>query len=261
MTEMPAPARAALRIALAFFLTFVESLNSGSAASASPPASESSRPRLSVESHGLVLTVPDIAVVRVGVAGDANDEDSAMTSIATISQALIARCREFGVEAKDIGVSRIKVSPRYETPIAEEPPALGKQVGYTGSNTLTITVRDIPRIGVLLRELLKGGANVIEDIQFALTDDKLAAAKAEARAKALKAAQNYAQAAASAAGVKLGTLLSVGDPPSPDGDADLYVPPELEPEQEPVELGQPLRVEPGVIDIGDEILAVWEIGN
>jgi uncharacterized protein YggE len=99
---------------------------------------------------------------------------------------------------------------------------------------------------------------VVEGIEFALTDDKLSAARAEVRALALKAAQERAGVAALAAGVRLGKLVDVGRPPPPppaEGQADMGATPE------PTDLGPTLVVEPGVIEIHDVVRAVWALEN
>jgi len=211
--------------------------------------------RLEIDASSVVEVVPDLATLRVAVVANADEQDAALLANAKIAAGVIARARQSGVEAKDIDVDRIKVSPRYETLIVEGREERGRQIGgYAASNTMTLTIRDIPRAGTLIRELLKAGVNVIEDIQFRLSEDRMSAARAEVRAAALKSAQDHAEAAERAAGVKLGKLIGVGSPPPADGLADLGGPPE-----EPDDLGPTLVIEPGVIEVHDVVRVVWAL--
>jgi uncharacterized protein len=211
--------------------------------------------RLVVDASSVVEVVPDLATLRVTVVADADEQDAALLANARIAAGVIARARQSGVEAKDIDVGRIKVSPRYETLIVDGREERGRQIGgYAASNTMTLTIRDIPRAGTLIRDLLKAGVNVIEDIQFMLSEDKMSAARAEVRAAALKTAEDHAETAARAAGMKLGKLIGVGSPPSPDGLADIGGLPE-----EPDDLGPTLIIEPGVIEVHDTVRVVWAL--
>jgi uncharacterized protein YggE len=189
--------------------------------------------------------VSNLATVHLGVIADAADQDAALLANAKVEAGLIAKARQSGVEAKDIAVSHIKVSPRYETMFVDGYETRGRRLGgYTASSTMTVTIRDVPRTGTLIRDLFKEGANVVEDIQFALTEDKLSAARAEVRALALKAAEDRAALAALAAGVRLGKLISIGSPPPADGAADVGL---GAAPREPADLGPALVIEPGVI--------------
>jgi uncharacterized protein YggE len=82
----------------------------------------------------------------------------------------------------------------------------------------------------------------------------MSAACAKVRASALQTARDHADTAALAASVKLGRLVAVGDPPPP-GQADAG---DEEPEA-PSALGPPLAIEPGVIEVHDEIRVVWAL--
>jgi uncharacterized protein YggE len=201
-----------------------------------------------------VEIVPDLATLRLGVTAEADDRDAALLATSKLVTGIIAKARQSGVAAKDIDPGRTKASPRHETVIVDGRETRGRHIGYVASNALTVTIRDMSRAGILIRDLLKEGANVVEDIQFALTEERMSAARTEARASALRSAQGYAQVAAQAASVKLGSLISVGSPPPSDGAADLGGPPE-----EPADLGSVLVLEPGVIEVHDVVRATWAL--
>jgi uncharacterized protein YggE len=219
-----------------------------------PPANGKVASRLVVDAGGVVEIVPDLATIRLGVVADADDQDSALLANARIAGGVIARARQVGVDANDIDAGRIRVSPRHETVIVDGQETRGPRIGYAASTMMTVTVRDLPRGGALIRDLLKQGVNVIDDIQFALTENRMSAARTEARAAALQSAQRHAEVAARAAGVRLGRLISIGSPPPLDGAADLGASPE-----EPADVGPVLVLEPGVIEVHEVVRATWAL--
>ena len=89
---------------------------------------------------------------------------------------------------------------------------------------------------------------------FELTPDHLAAAHAEARAAAVALATRFAVRAAHTARARSATLASIGPPKPDDGEADL---PQRPPE--PRELGPPLKIEPGTIEIAERIRATFRL--
>jgi uncharacterized protein YggE len=210
--------------------------------------------QLVVDARSVMEAVPDIAIVRLAVIAGADDQDAALLANAEISARVIAKARRAGVEAKDLDVGRIAVSPRWETLVVDGREQRGRRIGYAASNSMTVTIRDIARAGVLIRDLLEEGASTIEDIRFTLTAERMSAARVKVRASALQTARDHAETAALAAGVRLGRLIALGDPPPP-GQADLGG---EEPEA-PSALGPPLVIEPGVIEVHDEVRVVWTL--
>ncbi len=118
---------------------------------------------------------------------------------------VIDALKKWGVDAKDIHTSNFSIWPidRYD-------PATGSPTGeknYAVDNTVYVTVRDLTKIGSLLDTLVQAGANTINSIQFDLAD-KTAAMK-EARAVAMKNAQEQAQELAGLANVSLMEITNI----------------------------------------------------
>lgn len=160
---------------------------------------------LSVTGTGQAFIKPDIAYIYVGVhtenptAADAVSENNAQTA------KVIDALKKWGVDAKDIHTSNFSIWPidRYD-------PATGSPTGeknYAVDNTVYVTVRDLTKIGSLLDTLVQAGANTINSIQFDLAD-KTAAMK-EARAVAMKNAQEQAQELAGLANVSLMEITNI----------------------------------------------------
>ncbi len=128
--------------------------------------------------------------------------------------ALFEALKAAGIAERDIQTSNFMVQPRYEYE-QNQPPKL---VGYDVTNAVTITVRDIAKLGGLLDQLVSAGSNQINGISLQISDPQKAAD--EARVAAVKDAGRKAQLYTSSLSVKLGPVLSVSEgvdyrPPGP----------------------------------------------
>ena len=161
---------------------------------------------VSVMGSGMAYLVPDIAYIYVGVhteessAADAVKENNAQT------QKVIEALRKFGIDSKDIRTTNFSIWPqeRYD-PLTGAPTG---QKTYAVDNTVYVTVRDLDKLGDLLDTVIAAGANTVNSIQFDVADKD--AALKQARADAVKDAEAKAQELASAAGLNLGEIQSIG---------------------------------------------------
>ena len=161
---------------------------------------------VSVTGAGSANLVPDIAYIYLGVhtekpsASEAVDENNAQT------QKMIEALKDFGIAAKDIRTTNFSIWPqeRYDqftgTPTGEKT--------YIVDNTVYVTVRDLDKLGDLLDTVVAAGANTVNSIQFDVAD-KSEALK-NARAEAVKNAEEQAKELTDVAGVKLGKIQSIG---------------------------------------------------
>ncbi len=104
----------------------------------------------------------------------------------------------------DVKTLSLQVWPRYDY-------RTGQSVlnGFEASNTFQFTVRDLRRIGAVTDAAVAGGATTVEGITYDTNDHT--AAGAQALAKAVKDAQVKARAMADAAGIRLGSVVSITD--------------------------------------------------
>jgi uncharacterized protein YggE len=103
----------------------------------------------------------------------------------------------------------------------------------------------------------RSGTNMIDRIDFKLDDERQANARAEARAAAIALAERLALRSAQAAGGSGVYLISVAEPPPPDGQADLS----LAQGTEPSDRGQVLIIEPGLIKISEKVRATFRLAR
>ena len=168
-------------------------------------SSVSSARTLNVNGVGQVFITPDIAYLYAGVHTEKPTAAEAVAANNAQTQQVIDALKEFGVEEKDIHTSSFSIWPidRYD-------PATGTPTGekyYSVDNTIYITARDLTKLGALLDTVIKAGANTINSVQFDLSD-KTAAMK-DARAAAVKNAQEQAQELAGLAGVNLVEITNI----------------------------------------------------
>jgi uncharacterized protein YggE len=132
----------------------------------------------------------------------AKDENS------QISSAVESALRLKGITDKDIETSRYSINPKYEY----DPDTRKSSItGYTVTNVLKVTTKDLNNVGDLIDAAVDAGANGFERIVFGLTDEKtkdvnaqvLLKASDEAKAKAISLAKNL--------NVRLGKLSSISE--------------------------------------------------
>lgn len=165
---------------------------------------------LTVSETGTVLHAPDTAFVTFGLetAGKSLAEAQKRNS-ATMSK-VMDRLRELQVDKERIQTSSFTVSAQYR-PLPNRPteasPATPEIIGYVVSNMVTVEIRSLDRVGIVIEEVLKAGANSFQGLQWGLREEqsvrlsalKQAAAKAREKASMLSETLH----------VKLARILSV----------------------------------------------------
>ncbi|MBI4322360.1 MAG: SIMPL domain-containing protein [Chloroflexi bacterium] len=159
---------------------------------------------ITVSGTGRVSVRPDVATVRVGVQTQAENAQQAQQANAQKMDAVVRTLKELGIPEKDIRTSSISLRPVYE---ARRDGSRERIVGYEASNTVTVRVTDLSKVGNVLDEVVKAGANVAGGIQFGLQDDS--ELRREALRKAVQDGEGKAEAIAGAMGRSLGPVESV----------------------------------------------------
>jgi len=171
-------------------------------------------PAISVTGEGTVSVPPDLAQVDAGVASDGKTaREASDASNAAMGKVLLA-LKGAGIEDKDYRTSRLSLQPLYAQnrtgSAVSGPPSV---VGYRASNRVSIKLRDVTRVASVIDLLVTAGANDIGNINFTVTQaSKLLD---EAREKAVADARRKAEIYAKAAGVTLGSPLSIAEEGAP----------------------------------------------
>ncbi|MCU1501412.1 MAG: hypothetical protein JWM12_766 [Ilumatobacteraceae bacterium] len=158
---------------------------------------------ITVSGEGNATVKPDTATVQLGVSVDRPTASAALDQANTSAAALIAALKQAGVAEDDITTAGLSIWPRYDN---------GSSVtGYTASNSVSVTVRDIDRTGPVIDAAAAAAGNDISvgGVSFSVDDPEqvMAAARADAIANAQKRAGEFA----TAAGVAVGAVLQISE--------------------------------------------------
>lgn len=148
-----------------------------------------------------IRVVPDEVVLRLGVetfdpalerASGANEADIA---------AVTAVARAQGVEDAQIQTDHLAIEPLVDNRRNSGQP-IYEVYGYRVRRTVVVTLRDLDRFDALLRDAIAAGATHVHGVTFQTTD--LRAHRDEARALAVDAAREKAEAMTERLGQRLG---------------------------------------------------------
>jgi uncharacterized protein YggE len=178
-------------------------------------ADEPQKPTISVTGTGKISAAPDTAEITVGVTNQGKTAREALSANNEAMARLLEIVKEHGVASKDVQTSNINISPQYSQP---RPPAPGRApdegfvpriVGYNVTNTVSITSRNLDKLGELLDAVVGGGANQMHGISFRVDEpEKLLD---QARKKAMADAKRKAEQLAGEAGVVLGPPMQISE--------------------------------------------------
>ncbi len=191
-----------LATALAFGMPMTSSATPQSSAAYAVPADGT---LLSVSASADAKRVPDVANISTGVVTQAPDANAAMRANAVQMDKVMVAIRAAGIAERDIQTSGINLNPQYNYR-DNAPPTI---TGYQASNTVSITVRDLGKLGKVLDTLVEQGANQVNGPSFEV--DKPDEAYDEARVGALKKAQARAKTYADALGLKVRRIVSISE--------------------------------------------------
>jgi len=164
------------------------------------------RPRtIDVTGTAEVKIAPDEAVLILSV--DSRDRDLAVAKSQHDAHVkkLIAAAQEFGIESKHIRTSELTMGPEY----SEE--RIPKFLGFLVSQTLVLELTDLKKYEGLMTRVLQAGVNRVQSVSFIVAD--ATTYRAEARAKAIRAAREKATAMAAELGQKIGRPYEIFETP------------------------------------------------
>ncbi len=159
---------------------------------------------MNVNGTGKAYLTPDIAYINIGVQTENKDASEAVASNNTQVTKVTAALKAAGVAEKDIQTTNFSIYPQPKYDDKGQPTG---EITYVVQNTVSVTVRDLTKIGDLLDAAVKAGANNIYGIQFDVLDKS--AALTLAREEAVKNAQVAANDLAKASGVTLGAIQTI----------------------------------------------------
>jgi uncharacterized protein YggE len=157
--------------------------------------------RITVSGTATLFVTPDRATIVLGVSKNAQTAAGALAAASDAMAKVIAALKAAGVADKDLQTTQISLETRTD--------AQNRPIGYTASEGVSVTVRDLTQVGTLIDKGVAAGANEVDGPTFersnqdAVYRHALAIAYAQARAKA--------QTLAAKAGVRLGRPTTINE--------------------------------------------------
>lgn len=200
-----------------------------------PPPHDGVVHGITVEGTGKAVGKPDVARANLGIEVRAPVVEQATEQANVRMQAVINALKAAGIAANDIRTTNFSVSYEQQPeppwpppqPLTEPSPTSRTQAPpaataaaapaappqpqtrgeYRVSNVVEVTIRDLPKVGDVLGQALRAGANNVWGVNYML--DEPAALEAKAREKAVADAKARAENLARLAGTRLGPVISI----------------------------------------------------
>ena len=159
-----------------------------------------------VSGAGTASATPDIAVLSLGVEGQARTVAEANAIAADAIAAVLAVLRGSGIDDEDMETQHFSIQPQYSF---DRNTGVQTLTGYRVTNSLVVTLRDLDAVGSIIDAAAAAGGDAtrINSIGFRVEDG--VALEAEARQLALEDAVAKADLFAEATGVSRGKLVFI----------------------------------------------------
>lgn len=201
--------RSGLLVSLVAVLLTTLGPSTGAQSTPEPNAASDIR-TISVAGEGIVRLDPDTANVSLTVQSISKSlktaQDNVTEGLASVTGVLTGA----GVAADDIVTASYDIYPQNEY---DDNGNFEGISGFTVSASLAVTIRDIDTVGTILDAAITGGATGVNGISFYTDDPSSPASKA--RALAVTDARAKADELATAAGVRIVGVNSIGETSAP----------------------------------------------
>ena len=126
---------------------------------------------VSVAGSGRVILSPDTADLRLGVTATAKTVKDARAQAAEAMTAVLASLRELGIADRDMQTTVLSLQPVYDYTTSPKPPRL---TGYSLTNAISVTIRDLAKVGDAIDDALAAGATSLDGVTFRVADQTAA---------------------------------------------------------------------------------------
>lgn len=163
------------------------------------------RPLITVSGQAEMMVVPDEAVFKMSAVTVDKNLLNAQARNDEIVRKVLALGRKYQVPANLLQTGHISLDERYSDEEATRKPRVF--LGYEVTKQIAIILRDVSKADELLADIFQSGITRISDVEFRTT--QVRKYKDQARAMAIKAAQEKANALAREIGQSIGKAHSI----------------------------------------------------
>ena len=155
-----------------------------------------------------IAATPDKAVITLGARHVAKSAADALGETSKTVAAILSRMEKMGVERANMQTSSLTLNPVWrQGKRYDDDGSVLNPIGFEASNSVTVTLLDLARLGEALDQVARDGANSFSSFRFGLIDPE--PIQDRARAAAVADARRKAELYALAAGLKLGEVLLI----------------------------------------------------
>ena len=169
-------------------------------------AQDDNRSTVSVSGEGRVTTPPDQAVVRFGVATRAETAGEARTQNARAAKTAMNAVRGLDVPEEKMRMERLRLQPRYEY---NDEANRRELAGYEATRRVTVELDRLEVVPQLVADVVEGGANELDGIDYRLSDRSQF--RNEALQEAARAAREKARLLAATLDAQLGSVRTINE--------------------------------------------------
>jgi uncharacterized protein YggE len=198
--------------------------------------------------QGQEQAAPDQVTLEAGVTSQAPSAAAALAVNSRNMQSVFAALKKLGVADKDMQTANFSVQPQMTNGSNNQPRTV---TGYQVNNQVRVRLLDVSKLGAALDALVSAGANQMYGINYGFQDSSALLAKA--RADAVADAKTKAETFAKAAGVSLGSIVSITE------NGAQPVRPLYEMEQVVVTASRAAPVAAGQVSVNANVYIVWNI--
>jgi uncharacterized protein len=235
--------------ALLFAVLLLPSMSQAPSSALAQQAPQPQIRTMSIDGVGEVRAKPDMATIMVGVVQQGGTAGEALNANTQAMNQVMATLRAMKIAETDIQTSNFQIAPRYDYGTNNQGPP--KITGYEVSNQVTVAVRDLPKLGGLLDDIVRVGSNQISSVAFSLANPEQY--EDEARVRAVADARHKAGVFAAASGVQLGAIQTIGESGTVMPPVPVYA------KQMRAEAAAPVPIAAGESVIQSRVTIVWEI--
>lgn len=134
----------------------------------SPNPESFKKGELKLNGTATIKVESNIAIVNLGVVTEDMNLEKAQRENAIKVTAIINELLKFNIPKEDISTSSYNIEPQYDY-------IEGKQVfrGYRVTNILSVTIRDLSKVGQIIDAAVSKGANRVDNIKFTVENPSL----------------------------------------------------------------------------------------
>lgn len=161
---------------------------------------------ITVNGEGNITVKSDMAQVTLGMEAAAATAKEAQQKNTAVMNKIVAGLKLLGLAVNDIQTTDFSLFPdrRYNKTSGQE-----QVVGYRAVNQVTITVRDLAKLGAAIDQSIQAGANNVQNVSFSV--ESPGKWRNQAIAKAVKEARAKAESMAKASGMRIKQIIAMNE--------------------------------------------------